>query len=109
MGWKETGDDTAMIGCGESRGLVLFYFASFVVLSTYVMLNLFIAGICEAFFETVTYTGIPRAMFDEFVREWNELDPDANYMIPFPSLEILIRRVPYPIGLAGTRPKTIDV
>jgi hypothetical protein len=117
-GWSEMMDD-AMIN--EDRGcdaapddgspsdcgtpLALPFFISFVVIGTFVFLNLVVAVILENFtaLGAVNPDLVSASDISEFKEEWGTLDPDANGYIPANTLPQLVMTLKAPLGLRGTK------
>ncbi|KAI0983921.1 hypothetical protein GJ496_006977 [Pomphorhynchus laevis] len=65
--------------CGSN--LAYIYFVSFVFLSSFLMLNLFVAVIMDNFdYLTRDFSILGAHHLDEFLRAWSEYDPKATYV-----------------------------
>ena len=77
MSFNETTGRYEEKTCGSSMTYV--YFVSFVFLSTFLMLNLFVAVIMDNFDYLTRDSSILGAHhLDEFIRIWAEYDPSAT-------------------------------
>ena len=98
--------------CGS--WLAMPYFISFVLLSTFVVLNLMLAIVLERFLsdsqrreelEEPDKRRLPRCIssedVDEFCELWSEYDPSACGKVPREALPRLIVRLRRPLGLAS--------
>uniref|UniRef100_A0A7S2IXR0 Sodium channel protein n=1 Tax=Haptolina brevifila TaxID=156173 RepID=A0A7S2IXR0_9EUKA len=115
-GWSELMDD-AMVneerGCDPSAGdcgtpLALPYFISFIVIGTFVFLNLVVAVILENFTSlgNVNPDLVSTNDITEFKEAWGRYDPDADGMIPAKVLPELVLGLPPPLGIQGTKEGT---
>lgn len=86
--------------CGPP-GFPTFYCISFFTMSSFVLLNLLVAIVIEAF-TTITElnNGTVRPSHTaDFKKRWAEFDPDGDSMVPTSQLIDLMVPVPYPLGL----------
>ena len=117
-GWSELMDD-AMIN--EERGcdpdavptdcgspIALPYFISFIVIGTFVFLNLVVAVILENFTSlgNVNPDLVSTNDITEFKEAWGRYDPDADGMIPAKVLPELVLGLPPPLGIKDTKEGT---
>jgi len=92
--------------CGNTFFAVIF-FVSFMLIGSFVFLNLFIAVIIEKLFEaenTSTVTegvDVSEADVESFIECWAELAPDGDEYIPTAKLPQLLKLVAPPLGFKG--------
>ena len=101
-------DDSDDCAIGECCGVpgAPAYFVTFVILGTFVTLNLLIAVVVDNFSnskkeemgENVTDENV-----GEFERAWRRIDRDASGYINREDVAELIKRTPPPLGVKGTR------
>lgn len=89
---------TPLDGCGSPAAYPFFF--SFMLLVSFVMLNLFIGVILDTMSELSSADRVHMAEedFQLFVSEWSKCDPDATYCIPVSQLEDILRALPPPLG-----------
>uniref|UniRef100_A0A7S2NBM4 Calcium-channel protein CCH1 n=1 Tax=Haptolina brevifila TaxID=156173 RepID=A0A7S2NBM4_9EUKA len=96
-------EDGSPSNCGSP--LALPYFITFVVIATFVFLNLVVAVILENF--TAIGSTDPNLVsagdISDFKDEWSVFDPDANGVIDSKDLPALVLNVKEPLGLKGSR------
>ncbi|XP_003370302.1 transporter, cation channel family [Trichinella spiralis] len=81
--------------CGTNFAYV--YFTSFVFLSSFLMLNLFVAVIMDNFdYLTRDSSILGPHHLDEFVRVWAEYDPEATGRIHYTDMYEMLRNIPPP-------------
>jgi hypothetical protein len=89
----------------EAKGfsVALPYFVSFVVVGTFIMLNLFIAVILENFAEAQSEDDmhLNNDHIELFGKLWRELDTEKDYFMEGYKLVNLLYRLPPPLGLEG--------
>ncbi|CAF1363793.1 unnamed protein product [Adineta ricciae] len=79
------------------------YFCSFVFLSSFLMLNLFVAVIMDNFDYLTRDSSILGAHhLDEFLRSWSEYDPDGTGKLEFTKMFEMLRLMSPPVGF-GTK------
>ena len=86
--------------CGPP-GFPTFYCISFFTISSFVLLNLLVAIVIEAF-TTITELNngkVRPSHTAEFKKRWAVFDPDGDSMVPTTMLIDLMVPVPYPLGL----------
>ena len=118
-GWSAIMDD-AMInperGCDPyaiptdcGSPIAIPYFISFTVVGSFVMLNLVVAVILENFTSlgNVNEDLVSTNDIVEFKEAWGWYDPDADGKIPAKSLPSLVRDLPPPLGVKGTKEDTL--
>ncbi|KRX80626.1 Voltage-dependent calcium channel type A subunit alpha-1 [Trichinella sp. T6] len=89
--------------CGTNFAYV--YFTSFVFLSSFLMLNLFIAVIMDNFdYLTRDSSILGPHHLDEFVRVWAEYDPEATGRIHYTDMYEMLRNIPPPVGFGRKCP-----
>ncbi|GMH51784.1 hypothetical protein TrLO_g993 [Triparma laevis f. longispina] len=89
----------------EAKGhaVALPYFMSFVVIGTFIMLNLFIAVILENFAEAQNEDDfhLNNDHIEQFGKLWRELDTEKDYFMEGYKLVDLLYRLDPPLGLKG--------
>ena len=97
-----TGKCSAAEGNCGSPGAVPF-FISFMLIASFVVLNLVVAVILENFSSlgNVRTDLVSKDDIDTFKEAWGVFDPDADLMIPAKHLPELLLAVPPPMGLSG--------
>ena len=94
--------------CGEENCgrpyIAPIYFFSYVVLGTYVILNLFVAILYDKFVGTAKEENrvVVTENIEEFNARWSELDPKATQWIPVHHIQQLVVDLSPPLGLGGT-------
>lgn len=94
-------NDRLTIGCTPGAHVTYIYFVSYMLVTTYVLLNLFVAVILEGFEEaTERHTStIKKEDLMQVARVWQGFDSSASgYMTDLAFLQFL-RHVPPPLGL----------
>jgi len=87
--------------CGSDFAYV--YFCSFVFLSSFLMLNLFVAVIMDNFDYLTRDSSILGAHhLDEFLRAWSEYDPDGTGKLDYTKMFEMLRLMSPPVGF-GTK------
>jgi len=87
-------------GCGTPFARV--YMISFVVLSTFVVLNLFVAVICDHFEYLVRDENeLDTTILSDFVMRWAEMDPHDTGSITHVQFRDLLLNIDPPLGLRG--------
>ncbi|TKR73040.1 hypothetical protein L596_020401 [Steinernema carpocapsae] len=81
------------------------YFTSFVFLSSFLMLNLFVAVIMDNFdYLTRDSSILGPHHLDEFIRVWAEYDPAATGRIHYTDMYEMLRNIPPPVGFGRKCP-----
>uniref|UniRef100_A0A0N5AJK0 Voltage-dependent calcium channel type A subunit alpha-1 n=1 Tax=Syphacia muris TaxID=451379 RepID=A0A0N5AJK0_9BILA len=89
--------------CGTQ--LSYAYFTSFVFLSTFLMLNLFVAVIMDNFdYLTRDSSILGPHHLDEFIRHWAEYDPAATGRIHYTEMYDMLRNIAPPVGFGRKCP-----
>jgi hypothetical protein len=97
---QENPSDGLSSTCGSAFGI--FYMISFVVIGSFVVLNLFVAVIVDNFeFLTTDEAELGAHSMDAFPKLWGDFDPEGVGFIPLPRLEKLLMRIDPPFGLKG--------
>ncbi|CAL8071002.1 unnamed protein product [Calicophoron daubneyi] len=94
-------------GSGETCGSTFTYpyFVTFIFLSTFLMLNLFIAVIMDNFdYLTRDSSILGPHHLDEFVRCWAEYDPGAKGLIHHKDMYEMLRNMEPPVGFGKNCP-----
>ncbi|EHB14463.1 Voltage-dependent P/Q-type calcium channel subunit alpha-1A [Heterocephalus glaber] len=92
--------------CGNE--FAYFYFVSFIFLCSFLMLNLFVAGIMDNFeYLTRDSSILGPHHLDEYVRVWAEYDPAAWGRMPYPDMYQMLRHMSPPLGLGKKCPARV--
>ena len=96
--------DCARGECCGNDGAPL-YFITFVILGTFITLNLLIAVVLDNFSNNKKEEGtnITDAHIEDFAQAWSKLDPHASGFIPCTRLVSLLKLAKTPLGVKGTR------
>ncbi|KNC46856.1 egg laying defective protein 19 [Thecamonas trahens ATCC 50062] len=88
--------------CGDFTLAVLF-FVSFLLVTFYVMLNLFVAIILESFDIATREEGATVTDDDlsNFAEKWSHYDPNTTYFIAFTELRALVLELDPPLGVGA--------
>ncbi|CAF1093497.1 unnamed protein product [Rotaria sordida] len=96
-----TRNDHSQKNCGSD--FAYLYFCSFVFLSSFLMLNLFVAVIMDNFDYLTRDSSILGAHhLDEFLRAWSEYDPDGTGKLEYTKMFEMLRLMSPPVGF-GTK------
>ena len=92
--------------CGS--GVAVPYFISFMLLGSFIFLNLVVAVILENFSSlgNINSDLVSASDVELFKEAWSELDPDAHNYIGAYKLKDLLVALPPPLGVKGTRDAT---
>lgn len=76
------------------------YFISFVLLTNWLMYNLFVAVILDHFAHLSPSSSTPslHTLIDRFRHTWTEVNPSDPYFIDMPLLEKFVLSLPPPLG-----------
>lgn len=103
--WTPNGDPLKCVECKPINGCGLpltsqAFFLTFTLVVTYMVLNIFIAVILEAYEQSsLDETAVVTAEdLVEFGAQWQILDGDGNMSIPLIQLPTLMDQLPYPMG-----------
>nr|UGV94655.1 CaV1 voltage-gated calcium channel alpha-1 subunit [Trichoplax adhaerens] len=100
--WR-TGNGCSENSCGSN--ISYLYFSSFYVLSSFLVINLFVAVIMDNFdYLTRDISILGPHHLDEFVQAWSFFDPEATGRIKFDDMVKLLRRISPPLGLGKLCP-----
>ncbi|XP_056009827.1 voltage-dependent calcium channel type A subunit alpha-1-like isoform X8 [Ostrea edulis] len=90
--------------CGSSA-IAYVYFVSFMFLSSFLMLNLFVAVIMDNFdYLTRDSSILGPHHLDEYVREWAEIDPGATGRINYQDMYEMLKNIEPPVGFGKKCP-----
>lgn len=102
MPWCLKEDDhpncTPLLGCGAGISAYL-YFYSFVIAVSFVILNLFVGVVLEAFENSAEGGDLSPNDLDEFIRAWSIFDSKASGFIPAMSMKKLVMELSPPLGI----------
>ncbi|KHJ42280.1 voltage gated calcium channel IQ domain protein [Trichuris suis] len=102
----EEGEEKGSTGCGTDFAYP--YFISFFLLSSCLIINLFVAIIMDNFdYLTRDWSILGPHHLEEFVRLWSEFDPDARGRIKHLDVLILLRKITPPLGFGDFCPHRI--
>jgi len=90
-------DCTEINGCGGGASLYL-YFYSFTLLVVFVILNLFVGVVLEAFENSAEGEILSPDDLESFTTVWAEYDPYATWYVSTDDLKKLINEIPPPLG-----------
>lgn len=82
--------------------VAMIYFISFLVLSSNIILNLFVMILIDNFdqvFSTAEAEGMDEEQLNQFKVTWSVLDPQATGFIPAHRIEVLLKELMPPLGL----------
>ena len=100
--WCLTTEDlpncTVLNGCPGGTFATYAYFYSFTLLVSYVVLNLFVAVVLEAFDNSKESDILSADDLESFTRLWAEYDEDATWYIEAAKVKELISRLGPPLG-----------
>ena len=90
-------------GCHSDAAFPLFVI--YIYLSAFVMMNVFLAVVLDAFgAQSTEKKGIvPNSVFDGFLKAWRQVDDDMDLFITVPQLLTVLTYAPQPLGI-GARP-----
>jgi hypothetical protein len=85
----------------EWKVIIVIYFISYLIVQYFVVVNLFVMVVCEAFeiLSEGNRTAVERVL-PVFQKVWSTFDPEATRYINEASLETLLRQIPEPIGVS---------
>eukprot|EP01064_Diplonema_japonicum_P013517 TRINITY_DN21080_c0_g1_i1.p1 TRINITY_DN21080_c0_g1~~TRINITY_DN21080_c0_g1_i1.p1 ORF type:complete len:1544 (+),score=329.74 TRINITY_DN21080_c0_g1_i1:57-4688(+) len=94
--------DDQLDGC-TSSAVAVFFFLSFSLIGTYVLLNLFISIILDSFddvLKELQYQGdITKADMKRFRTEWNKIDTERTFRMDVVVLPLLLKAIGPPLGV----------
>uniref|UniRef100_A0A7S2PB29 EF-hand domain-containing protein n=1 Tax=Leptocylindrus danicus TaxID=163516 RepID=A0A7S2PB29_9STRA len=91
---------TEVNGCGG--GFILYvYFYSFTLLVSFVILNLFVGVVLDAFDNSAEGDILSPSDLEKFTSVWSEYDPDATWYISTDNLQQFVRELDPPLGLGN--------
>jgi len=100
---EERGCDPELGDCGSP--VALPFFVSFMMISSFVLLNLVVAIVLDNFTQLGNQDPDLASSndIDIFKEVWASYDPDADGLVPVDQLPHLVLEVPQPLGLTGTK------
>lgn len=100
--WCLSSDDyphcTRINGCAAGYSVYL-YFYSFTLLITFVIVNLFIGVVLEAFESSSEGELLSPEDLEDFTRVWAEFDPEATWYIKASKIRELVSKLEPPLGI----------
>ncbi|XP_076090136.1 muscle calcium channel subunit alpha-1-like isoform X9 [Mytilus galloprovincialis] len=92
--------------CGTD--FAYFYFISFYILCSFLIINLFVAVIMDNFdYLTRDWSILGPHHLDEFVRYWSDYDPEAKGRIKHLDVVTLLRKISPPLGFGKLCPHRV--
>jgi hypothetical protein len=87
-------------GCGSS--FAYFYFISFMLINSMVIMNLFIAVVVDSFMtNTERHEAIEEDDIKRFFELWGKYDREVHYTIEIYDFVLLMMELPKPLGIKG--------
>merc|ERR1712085_83418 len=91
---------TEINGC--SAGISVFvYFYSFTIIVSFIILNMIVAIVLQAFEASSEGNILESADLEEFVRVWSEFDPNATWFINASDVQRLVSKLSAPLGMVA--------
>lgn len=100
LGDGDSLDCIPLNGCGAGFSAYL-YFYSFTLLISFVILNLFVGVVLEAFETSNEGEILSTEDLDDFVTKWSYFDPDATWYIKAEQMKKLLMVLNPPLGLGS--------
>ena len=89
-------------GCGSSNsGTILFYFDTFTLIVSFVVLNLFVGVVLNAYEKSKEGDILCAEDLDSFVVAWGDFDPEATWKIASSDLRKFLKILPPPLGFSN--------
>jgi hypothetical protein len=89
-------------GCGSPYAY--FYFVSFMITNSMVIMNLFIAVVVESLIrDTEKYDAVDAEEIKAFFELWGKYDPEVRYVIDPQEFVLLMMELPSPLGINGDK------
>lgn len=87
---------------GCAAGISVFiYFYSFTMIVSFVILNMFVAVVLQAFEASNEGEILDPADLEHFVSVWAQFDPHATWLIQASDVQVFLSRLQPPLGMAG--------
>jgi hypothetical protein len=85
----------------DLKGLIVTFFLVYLLVQYFVIVNLFVMVVCEAF-EVLSeeHRKIAEKMLPHYQEAWSKIDPHMTGFINHTDLEALLRLIPEPIGVS---------
>eukprot|EP00752_Nemacystus_decipiens_P007036 g6311.t1 len=104
--WEVMGTTAHMIGCGPHPAVTIAFFLSYIMVSSFILVNIFVAIIVDSV--SAHYKArelkLPEFQLRILCDEWGKLDRDATYLLPVHQLPQLWQKVQVPLGLPAWTP-----
>lgn len=85
---------------GCSAGISVFvYFYSFIIIVSFIILNMIVALVLEAFEASSEGDILEASDLEEFVQVWSEFDPNATWFINATDVQRLVAKLSPPLGV----------
>ncbi|CAM9364865.1 unnamed protein product [Chrysoparadoxa australica] len=107
--WEDAGTTSAMIGCGPGETLTITFYLTFILMSSFIVLHLFVALLVDAFNDTTWNSPLSPEHFKHFCEVWGKYDKDAKYLMPFTDFVQFLKDMEPPLGLKGLCPTRTEV
>ena len=88
-------------GCSASGYIVFAYFYSFTMIVSFVILNMFVAIVLQAFEASNEGEILEPKDLEHFVSVWSKFDPDATWFINAADVQSFLSKLKPPLGMAG--------
>lgn len=98
-------ENTQRGDCG-SKALAVFYFVTFTVICTFILINLFLAIVLDNYAAITAGTVLSHSDVQDFRMLWAELDPGGTGFLPCRRLLPLLEALPGPLGFATVDAQT---
>ena len=97
---------TEINGCGAGYSAFV-YFYSFTLIVSFVILNLFVGVVLEAFESSTEGDILEQDDLDKFTSIWTSFDPDATWYINAEDIKRLVLQLDAPLGLANSSAENV--
>lgn len=104
---KDSPNCTALNGCGAGFSAYA-YFYTFTLLVSFVILNLFVGIVLEAFETSDEGDILTPEDLEDFISKWAQFDPAATWHIKAPDMKFLLMTLKAPLGLGVRDLKKAD-
>ena len=97
---------TEINGCGAGYSAFI-YFYSFTLIVSFVILNLFVGVVLEAFESSAEGDILEQDDLDQFTSIWTSFDPDASWYIKAEDVQRLVLQLDTPLGVANSSTENV--
>ena len=98
---KDYPNCTEINGCSASSISVFLYFYSFTIIVSFIILNMFVAVVLQAFEASNEGEILEPKDLEHFVQTWSLFDPNATWFINAAEMQSFLSRLKPPLGMAG--------